>query len=128
MYSPHLQMDVLGIVANRRCSGAVNDIHADGGLAFGLEHVVDQVLGREVDGAPPVGVMLAQGALRIYAAQAPVGTTSLVSYVCTSLARVLGAKLTVHRLWGLCSGLNVGMQPRRLCTPRLVNQRLCSQS
>ncbi len=70
-YNAHLQVDIRDVFPDGDARGAVDDLHPDGRLALGLEHVVDQVLGREVDIAPPVRVVLAQHALGVQATQAP---------------------------------------------------------
>ena len=40
--------------------GALNDLHPDHRLTFGLQHIIDEVLLVEIDCAPPAGIVLAQ--------------------------------------------------------------------
>ena len=69
----HLQMHISNVLAERHSSLPVNDLHSDGRIALGFEHIVDQVLGRKIYVAAAVRVVLTQHALWIEAAQAPAG-------------------------------------------------------
>lgn len=79
---PHLQVHARDVVADGDSSGAVDNLYSDGSLALGLQHVADQVLGRKIDVAAPVRVVLTQYALRIQATQAP-ATRQSPCKICT---------------------------------------------
>lgn len=69
---PYLQLDLIEEgICPQHATHAVHHLHADGGAALGLQRVIHQVLAIKVDIAAAVGVVLAQRALRVQAAQAP---------------------------------------------------------
>lgn len=70
-----LQLHIRDLLADGHASCAVDDFHADGRFALGLEDVVDQVLRRKVDIAAAVWIVLTEHALRVQTAQTPVART-----------------------------------------------------
>ena len=72
-----LKVYVLDVLPQRHPRGAVNDLYPYRRLALGLEHIVDQVFGCEVDVTAPMWIVLAQDALRVQASQAPVRQITL---------------------------------------------------
>jgi hypothetical protein len=75
----HLQQDVCQqlVVGEGLARHSVPDLHADRGAALGLEHVAGQVLAEELGVATPVGVLGAEPAIGVRAAQVPARHTCL---------------------------------------------------
>ena len=67
----YLKMDVRDVLPHRNTGGPVDNFDADGCLALGLQHIVHQVLCREIDVAAPVWIVLAEYALGVETTQAP---------------------------------------------------------
>lgn len=49
----------------------INDLHSDGRVAFGFEHIIDQVLWGKIDVASAMRIVFTEHTLWIKAAQAP---------------------------------------------------------
>ena len=75
----HLQVHISNVLAQRYSSLPVNDLHADGRIALGLQDIIDQVLWGEIDIAAAMGVVLTQHTLRVQAAQAPANNEACLS-------------------------------------------------
>ena len=68
-----LKPEVWDVLLYGQLSDSVDELDPDAGRAPRLEHVVHEILPIEVDHAAPAGVVLAEGALGVQAAQGPMG-------------------------------------------------------
>jgi hypothetical protein len=62
-YCQYLQVDVCYVFAQRHSCLTINNLHSYWGIAFGLQDIINQILGGKVDVAAPVRVVLTEHTL-----------------------------------------------------------------